>query len=257
MYIYCSYVYDRSWDRFESADIDLLIARSRVMESNKSKGNRRGNNRRRNGGNKENKMREIERIKISRSEESILWNYPVSSDNESKTDIAEQEMSVDLENFDNGELLKCFILSFFFLLLSRRTQLRLDRYKLEISDVTRTKNIPRLLFHASFFWDGTCAARNERKRESVCVHVYVCIISRQWFAMDTQCLLSMCIMYVNKSVTVCSLKWINSYPFKINIEILKILYRDIKDYIEIFKILYRDIKREKEKKKCFILNYIF
>ncbi|EFN63516.1 Probable RNA-binding protein 46 [Camponotus floridanus] len=72
------------------------------MESNKSKGSRRGNNRRRSGANKENKMRETERMKKSRSEESILWSYPVFSDNESKTDIAEQETSVDLENFDNG-----------------------------------------------------------------------------------------------------------------------------------------------------------
>lgn len=91
------------------------------MESNKSKGNRRGNNRRRGGGNKENKMREMERMmKKSRSEESILWNYPVSSDNESKTDVAEQETSLDLENFDNGKFP-------FLLLLSRRTQLRLNR----------------------------------------------------------------------------------------------------------------------------------
>lgn len=96
----------------ESADIDLLIGRSHVMENSKSKGSRRGNNRRRSGVNKENKMREIEKIKKSRSEESIMWNYPVSSDNESKMDIVEQEAPVDLENFDNGELSKRFVCSF-------------------------------------------------------------------------------------------------------------------------------------------------
>ncbi|XP_070149008.1 uncharacterized protein [Polyergus mexicanus] len=70
------------------------------MESNKSKGGRRGNNRRKSGGNKENK-REMERMK-SRSEESVLWsNYPVSDD-ESRMDIAEEETSLDLENFRNG-----------------------------------------------------------------------------------------------------------------------------------------------------------
>lgn len=114
VYIYYSYVHDGTRDRFESADIDLLIGRSRAMESNKSKGSRRGNNRRRSGANKENKMRETERMKKSRSEESILWStYPVFSDNESKTDIAEQEeTSVDLENFDNGELSSLFLSSF-------------------------------------------------------------------------------------------------------------------------------------------------
>ncbi|KAL6424621.1 hypothetical protein ACFW04_009959 [Cataglyphis niger] len=71
------------------------------MESNKSKGGRRGNNRRRNGGNKENK-REIERMKKSRSEESIQWSHYPVSDDESRVDIAEEETPLDLENFDNG-----------------------------------------------------------------------------------------------------------------------------------------------------------
>jgi len=122
VYIYYSYVHDRTRNRFESADIDLLIGRSRVMESNKSKGSRRGNNRRRSGVNKENKIREAERMKKSRSEESILWsNYPVFSDSESKTDIGEQETSLDLENFNNGELSKRFVFSLpFFLYRAER-----------------------------------------------------------------------------------------------------------------------------------------
>ncbi|XP_029168882.1 uncharacterized protein LOC114938911 [Nylanderia fulva] len=71
------------------------------MENNhKSKGGRRGNNRRRGGSNKENIKREIERMK-SMSEESIVWSYP-TSDNESRTDVTDQESSLDLENFDNG-----------------------------------------------------------------------------------------------------------------------------------------------------------
>lgn len=86
------------------------------MESNKSKGGRRGNNRRKSGGNKENK-REIERMKKSKSEESVLWSHYSASDNDSRMDVAEEEASLDLENFDNGES-RCFILlsSFPFLL---------------------------------------------------------------------------------------------------------------------------------------------
>ncbi|XP_029677092.1 uncharacterized protein LOC115243926 [Formica exsecta] len=71
------------------------------MESNKSKGGRRGNNRRKSGGNKENK-REIESMKNSRSEESVLWSHYPVSDDESRVDIAEEETSLELENFGNG-----------------------------------------------------------------------------------------------------------------------------------------------------------
>ncbi|XP_072763527.1 uncharacterized protein [Anoplolepis gracilipes] len=74
------------------------------MENNKPRGSRRGNNRRKNGGgNKENK-REIERMKKSRSEESVLWSHHlVPDDNESKIDITEQQTSLDLENFEEDE----------------------------------------------------------------------------------------------------------------------------------------------------------
>ncbi|XP_039312291.1 uncharacterized protein LOC105203247 isoform X2 [Solenopsis invicta] len=66
------------------------------MESNKSKENRKGNNRRR-GGRKEEKLRRIKHLK---SEETVsLWPpLPIAD----VFNTAEQETSLDLENFDKG-----------------------------------------------------------------------------------------------------------------------------------------------------------
>lgn len=67
------------------------------MESNKSKENRKGNNRRR-GGRKEEKLRRIKHLK---SEETVsLWPpLPIAD----VFNTAEQETSLDLENFDKGK----------------------------------------------------------------------------------------------------------------------------------------------------------
>lgn len=165
----------------ESADIDLLIGRY-VMESNKSKG-RRGNNRRKSGYNKENK-RENERMKKSRSEESIQWppHHP-SPDNDNENEIRmeiveEQETSLDLENFDNdgGEIRLSLFSSFF----------SIARDKLEIR--VASTEIIICVSRVFFFRNG--AAKDERETHvRARVRVYVCYFE-QCLAMDTvtQCL---------------------------------------------------------------------
>lgn len=69
------------------------------MQNNKKRENRR--NARKKSSQKENKIEYAERINL-KSEESILWHYPIS-DNEDCTSDIEQETSADLDNFDNGE----------------------------------------------------------------------------------------------------------------------------------------------------------
>lgn len=92
--------------------------------------------------------------------------------------------------------------SLFFSFLLRRTHILIHSkytHMTRARDVARTKNILRLFFHVFLFRNGTCAAKDERGRENVCVCMLFRTMLRHGYSYPV---FIICIMYTNKNVTV-------------------------------------------------------